>query len=128
MKNVENIYESKKLVGIVIRHNIKVSDRAFFTDPTNPLQVAIHNTKLKKDLSAHKHQVDKPLKISEIHEFLYIQKGSVKVTFISQKGDQIAKKILKINDSILIMNISHKVDFSAKSQVIEVKQGPYIKK
>src|SRR6185369_550144 len=128
MKNVEKIYESKKLVGLVIRHNVNVSDRTFFTEAQNPLQLAIHNTTLKKELTAHIHQIDTPLAIPEIHEFLYVQKGGIKVTFISKKGKQIAKKILKKNDIVLIMNVSHKVDFLAKSQVVEVKQGPYLQK
>lgn len=125
MKNIEKVENSKKLIALIFRNNIKVDGVKFLTDEKNPFQIGIHSRKKGVKLSPHVHRLDKPLTIKSIQEILYVVDGKIRVTLFTEKGKKITRKTLSPGDSILIISGGHGVDFLDDAKILELKQGPY---
>lgn len=125
MNGVEKIFDKKKLVGIIFRKNIAIKESTFLTDPANEIQVGIHTNKEDSFKKAHSHGFLKLGKNHRIQEFVYIQKGDAHIYFKDNNQQDIADRILKSGDSVLILEGYHQFLFMKGSKVIEIKQGPY---
>lgn len=125
MKGLETISHSGKVLALIFRKNIKVNDLQFFTDDESPLQVGFHNRKKGIKLTPHVHEMKKPSTIKSIQEVLYIEKGKIRLTLYTPKGNVVAIKILAKGDSVLLISGGHGVDFLQKTRIFQVKQGPY---
>jgi hypothetical protein len=60
------------------------------------------------------------------NEVLLIKSGKVRVDFYDEKKSYIKSKILKKGDVILLVTGGHGFEMLHKSEMIEVKQGPYL--
>jgi len=127
MKGVEKIYKGKKLIAIIFRNYIKVDGLNFFTENDNFFQIGAHNRKKGLKLKPHIHNVEEPLIINKVQEWILVQEGKIRVTLYTKKGDVIIKKILSRGDSILLIDEGHGVDFVEDSKLFEIKQGPFPK-
>lgn len=126
MKGLEKVYIGKKLVGVVIRKSIEVNNGiSFFTAPKDPLQFAIHNHSKSYESKIQSNKLIKSIVLNHKHKFIYLVTGTAKVEFILESGKVRNTIAIQKGDSIIIRNILHKVIFSPKSKVIEIKQGPY---
>lgn len=126
MKGLEKIKHKGKDVAFIIRNNITIKKGVhFFTAKEDPLQLAIHSYKLKKETKIHNNKVVNPVKQTKKYKYIYIIKGIADIELMAMIGKVSHKIRLKRGDSIIIMDIFHKVIFSPKSSVFEVKQGPY---
>ena len=122
---VESIVYKGKEVACVYRKHIPASGLLFLTPDSYPFQIGIHHRPKGTAIKAHLHNCPKPLKISEIQEFLYVVSGSIKVTMLTEKKQVIEEKTLHPGDSMLLCSLAHRVEFTKKSRIIEIKQGPY---
>ena len=69
----------------------------------------------------------KPRIINYCTEVLLIEKGKVKIIFYDSNKKNIYKdKILKKGDIIILFQGGHGFKIMGKTQIIEIKQGPYI--
>lgn len=125
MEGIENVYYQRKLIGIVFRKNIPLSGVKFFTKKDNPFQIGFHQREKGVSLNPHIHHLANPLIIDQIQEILFVLRGKIRVNFYSATGKPITEKILSTDDSVLLMDEGHGVDFLENSRVFEVKQGPY---
>jgi len=125
MNKPKEIYYKKKLVAIFFPHNLKVEKLKFFTEDKNPFQVGLHNREKGEILPAHIHKVPRIIKIKNIQEFLYIQKGKIELTLFNKKGEVFEKIILEKDDSILLIAEGHGIKILANARIFELKQGPY---
>ena len=57
---------------------------------------------------------------------LFIKKGKIKVYFYTKKGKKIINKILSSGDLILLANFAHGFKILKKTEIYEIKQGPYM--
>lgn len=60
------------------------------------------------------------------HEVLFIKKGKVKVDFYDVNQKYFDTKILTTGDIILFASGGHGFEMLEQSEIIEVKQGPYM--
>ena len=125
MNGVEPILHEGKEIAIVYRASIEVSERLFLTENNNPFQIGLHERKKGTKIPAHLHNCPAPLSIAEIQEFLYVVKGSIRLTMLTEKKETIAVKDLAAGDSVLFVDCGHEVIFHKGSRMMEVKQGPY---
>lgn len=125
MKGLEKIYREKKLVAVVFRRSINIEGVRFLTDASNPFQVGLHNRKKGVKLTPHIHKIASPLKITQIQELLYVQKGKIRVNLYTKKGESIRSMILAENDAVLVLDIGHGVDILTDAKIFQVKQGPF---
>lgn len=120
---IETIKEGGKVFAIIIRGG-KVAESQFFSPEDFPLQIgAISKTRGEK-IRAHLH--NEPIRtVRATQEFLYIEKGKVKVSIYNNRGKTIAKRILKQGDKILSASGGHGFEILEDTVFFEVKQGPY---
>lgn len=128
MKGLEKIKYKSKTIALIVRNDVDIKDGInFFTTPKDPLQLALHSYKAKKETNIHHNKVKTPFNQTQKYKYIYMIKGNAIVHLSLESGKVIKILKLKKGDSIVIMDIYHKVIFSPKSRVIEIKQGPYDK-
>lgn len=126
MKNpkVKEIRDGKKIIAIFFPKNLLVQGLRFLTPQSYPLQIGLHDHKKGKFVPAHFHPHLK-YKVVNTQEFLYVEKGAVKMKIFNAAWKKKADLRLTAGDSILIVDAGHEVDLRPGCRVIEVKQGPY---
>ena len=77
-------------------------------------------------MTPHVHNLKKPIIINALQEWLLVTKGKILVTLYTDRGKIIDQKALSKDDSILLMEQGHGVDFLEASQIFEIKQGPFV--
>ena len=126
---VEKIFFKKELYALIFRARKQFYKNGvnFVTNQKDSLQLGFLKHSKNHTIQSHFHK-KKNFKIKFMSEFLFIKKGELKVFFYDNKGRNINKdKILKKNDIILLIKGGHGFILKKNSEIIEVKQGPYIK-
>ena len=99
----------------------------FLTEPSNSLQVGILNHPRGHVISSHiHHKVER--KIDETQEMLYVEKGKMKVLFLTENNEKIDEDILEKGDLVILMRKGHGMEMLEDCKIIYVKQGPYVDK
>lgn len=120
---IETIKEEGKILAIIIRGN-NAKGYQFMSPENFPLQIGAVGKKKGEKIKAHLH--NEPIKtVRTTQEFLYIEKGKVRVSIYNNKGKVIAKRILKQSDKILSASGGHGFEILEDTVFFEVKQGPY---
>lgn len=126
MKYVERILIGKNEVARIIRSGFKNKKHlTFFTQESEPIQVAKHSYSHKRDGRIQYYSLSKPIQITNVHKFIYIQEGRAIITLFNNPKNKNIKKIIKKGDSVIIKDFPHRVDFGQNTQALEFKQGPY---
>lgn len=125
IRGIEPIIYQKKEVACVYRNTIAVDGIRFLTTPDNAFQIGLHDRKKPIKLPAHTHNCPAPLSIPEIQEVLFVMRGKIRVTIVSDANKIIAQKILSRGDAVLFKTQAHGVEFLGNARVFEIKQGPY---
>ena len=125
MTQLDTIRHNDTPVAIIIRSTIDVENIEFFTDPDNPLQVGLHHRPKGMVLAPHIHKMEKPITVTEIQEVLMVLSGSIRLTCLTQDGTILGTRILKANDSVLLLREGHQIEYLEETRMFEVKQGPY---
>jgi hypothetical protein len=120
---VETIKEGKSILAIIIRGS-ETRGYQFFSPESFPLQVGAVSKKKGEKIRAHLH--NEPIRtVRTTQEFLYIEKGRVRVSIYTNGGKIAAKRVLNKGDKILSANGGHGFEILEDSVFFEVKQGPY---
>ncbi|MFZ9681558.1 MAG: hypothetical protein ACO3CL_09090 [Bacteroidia bacterium] len=96
----------------------------FFTPDEFSQQVAYMARPKNYEIPAHRHNFY-PRKILWTSEVLIIKSGRVKVTFYDEKKIAFRCVLLKKSDIILLVQGAHGFKMLARTEMIEIKQGPY---
>lgn len=110
---------------MILRNDIDVDGIKFFTEPDNAFQVGLHHRPKGLVLPPHVHKMEHPVVINEIQEVLMVISGSIRLTLLSHDGKVLGKRILKANDSVLLIREGHQIEYLEETRMFEVKQGPY---
>ena len=129
MKNsLIEIKNKKILYALIIKKKRKFIKKGvdFLTKDQDLLQLGFINHKKNHHIKSHIH-LKKPRVINYCTEVLLIEKGKVKIKFFDNKNSDIKKdKILNNGDIIILFQGGHGFKFLKKTQIIEIKQGPYV--
>ena len=83
----------------------------------------MHRPKGYKIIPHHHNNVKRVIKTTD--ETLIIKSGKVRIDFYDEKKKYLKSKILKKGDVILLINGGHGFEMLEKTEMIEIKQGPY---
>ena len=122
---VEKIYHKKKLYAIIVRAKFKKKKGIHFFTPNDTNQQFGYMKHDKGHLiKPHKHK-KRATKIFYTTEVIILFKGSLRVDFYDQKQKYLFSKIIKEKDIIMLVHGGHGFKVLKKTEMIEVKQGPY---
>ena len=129
MKNsIIEIRNKQNLYALIIKKKRRFIKNGvdFLTKDKDLLQLGFINHKKNHHIKSHIH-LKKPRIINYCTEVLLIEKGKVKIKFFDNKSSDIKKdKILNKGDIIILFQGGHGFKVIEKTQIIEIKQGPYV--
>lgn len=124
MINLEEIKFENKLLAIILRSDFNEKGIKFFTPNDFSQQLGYMQRDKGYQIMPHVHN---PVKrnIDYTKEVLFIKSGIVKVDFYNDDKVYLESRTLYSGDVILLAYGGHGFKMIEKSEIIEVKQGPY---
>jgi len=121
----EDIRHNGQILATIIYAEEIESGVHFYVEDENALQVGKQLRFKGEKIRPHKHIPVKVERKETLQEVLYIEKGKVKITFYTDKWEEIDSRILNKGDMILLIKGGHGFEMLEETEMIEVKQGPY---
>ncbi len=122
---IEEIKHQNLLLAILIRNNYQAEGVHFFTPNDYSQQLAYINHPRGHIIQPHIHN---PV-FRSVHftkEVLFIKLGKVRVDFYDNNKIYLESRVLTTGDVILLAYGGHGFQMLEASEIIEVKQGPYV--
>lgn len=125
MNVIEKIEQNGTLFAFIFRKELAVGDGVKFLTPSDyPLQLGVIERKKGYGFRPHIH-VDMHYEVNTTQEFLYIEKGILKVTVYDHDWKVIHTAELRAGDFFFSVTGGHSFEVIEDVRLIEVKQGPY---
>ena len=122
---VEYVRNKKTIIAIIIRNSFSKDGIEFFTPQEFSQQLGYMKRPKGYIIKPHIHcQI--PREISTTQEVLFIKKGKIRVDFYDDNKKYIVSVILLKGDFIMLISDGHGFFMLEESEIIEVKQGPYL--
>lgn len=121
---IDKIEHQGLTLGIIIRRNYSKDGIEFFTNDNDSQQLGYMNRPQGYEILPHRHNIVQ----REVHltqEVLFIKSGKVRVDFYTNSQEYLESRVLDQGDVILLADGGHGFFMLEKSEIIEVKQGPY---
>lgn len=119
------LVHNENLIAIIIDPDHKGDGIEFFTPHDFSQQIAYMNRPEGYEISPHIHNhVERT--ILHTQETLFIKSGRVRIDFFDDNHVFITSRILKTGHVILLAHGGHGLMMLEPTEIIEVKQGPYI--
>jgi hypothetical protein len=122
---LEIIKINHKILAIILRDNYKSEGISFFTPNDFSQQLGYMNRPKGYKIDPHLHNRVKR-KIEYTNEVLLIKSGKVRVDFYDENKNYFESRMLNKGDVILLVQGGHGFEMLEQSEIIEIKQGPYI--
>ena len=117
--------QNEELQAIFIPASASTQGVKFLTNPNSDLQVGLMTRDDKSPVANHRHNKVKRT-VETTQEFLLVRRGIAEVFIYNEDGTQSHRIKLLDGDSILLVSGAHRIDFLTNTQLLEVKQGPYL--
>ena len=122
---IERITSDLKELAIILRADYKSKGIEFFTPDNFSQQLAYMNRPSGYSIKPHLHNpVERQVLYTK--EVLYIKSGRVRVDFYEDDQSYLESRVLHPGDVILLAYGAHGFYMLEESEIIEVKQGPYV--
>ena len=122
---VEKIIHKNKILAIILRAKYKSKGIKFFTPNNFSQQLGYMNRPKGYEILPHLHNKVKR-NVEYTNETLLIKSGKVRVDFYDGNKNYFKSAILKKGDVVLLVCGGHGFEMLEKSEMIEIKQGPYL--
>lgn len=123
---IEEIYQKQELIALIIRANYKKEGIHFFTNQDSFQQLGYMNRDEGYRIEPHIHLSSNRV-VNKTQEVLFIKSGKVQIEFYDNNMKFIENKTVTAGDIIFLSSGGHGFLMLEKSEIIEVKQGPYLK-
>lgn len=122
---LERIENNGLELAVIIRANYKSEGIEFFTPDDYSQQLGYMNRGKGYIIEPHVHNlVSRDVKLTQ--EVLVVRSGKVRVDFYDNDQNYLKSSILEQNDIILLANGGHGFEMLQDSEIVEIKQGPYV--
>lgn len=123
---MQKISDKDKVIAIIFKkEDIKEEGTNFCTPDDFSLQLGMLAHKSGKIIKPHKHKLVKR-EIFQTQEVLFLMDGKIKVDLYNESNQIVNSVVLTSGDFILLASGGHGIEILEDSNIIEVKQGPYI--
>lgn len=123
--SIERIIHDNIELAIIIRHSFHKDGIEFFTPRSYSQQIGYMNRPAGYIIAPHVHN-QVPRKVEYTKEVLFIKTGRLRVDFYSEEQDYLESIVLEAGDVILLAYGGHGFEMLQQTEIIEVKQGPYV--
>ncbi|MBP9670678.1 hypothetical protein KBD75_04740 [Candidatus Woesebacteria bacterium] len=124
-QNKEVIEKNGQIYALVFRKSYRPEGVSFMTPDNYTLQLGLIGHPSGKIIQDHIHNPEIHYKVDTTQEFLYIEKGKVRVTIYDGEWVELKKVILFAGDIFLTVAGGHGFEVLEDCYMIEVKQGPF---
>jgi hypothetical protein len=122
---IEKIYHKKKLFALIIRAKFRKKNGInFFTQDENNQQIGYMKHGKGHIIKPHRHK-RRNTNIFYTTEVIILFKGLLRVDFYDDKQKYLFSKNIKEKDVIMLVHGGHGFKVLKKTEMIEIKQGPY---
>lgn len=122
---IEHIKHNENILGIILRSSFQKDGVEFLTHDFCELQLGYMSRPEGYNIEPHVH--NKSIrKLERTLEVLLVKSGLVRVDFYTNSKQYLESKKLKTGDIVLLIDGGHGFHMIEKSEIIEVKQGPYL--
>ncbi|MDP2646804.1 MAG: hypothetical protein Q8P24_17840 [Desulfobacterales bacterium] len=122
---METVTHEDKIVALVVRSGDSFPGVTFVTPPEFSQQLGFLKHTAGHVIQPHTH--NKVVReVVSTQEVLFIKKGTVKVLLYTQTRALLRELIVRAGDVILLASGGHGFEILEDSEMIEVKQGPYL--
>ena len=122
---VEQIKHKGSILSIIIRKNFEKDGIDFFTPDNFSQQLGYMKRPKDYIIPPHVHNIV-PRDVQYTQEVLLIKSGKVRVDFYDERKNYIQSSVLNEGDVILLAFGGHGFQMLEESEIIEVKQGPFV--
>ena len=122
---IENVWIDNCHCALVLRADYRSDGIKFFTKDDEPLQLGYMRRERGYVIQPHSHRLA-PRQVDYTNEVLIIRSGRVKVNFYDAAQQIRSDLVLEQGDIILLMQAGHGFEMLEESEIVEVKQGPYV--
>ena len=122
---INTIKNQGKTLAIIIRTAYNEKGINFFTPDEFSQQLAYMNHPSGYEIQPHVHNVVQR-EVQFTKEVLFIKSGKVRADFYDNEKNYLESRILASGDVILLAFGGHGFEMIEDSEIIEVKQGPYM--
>ena len=122
---LETIRHDGTVFAIIIMDSFRQPGVNFFTPENFSQQVAYLRHPRGKIIEAHLHNpVHREVLVTQ--EVIYIKKGKLRVDLYDAQTRYLESRILRTGDTIILVSGGHGFEILDETEMIEVKQGPYL--
>lgn len=122
---IEKIEHKGVLLSIILRSDYDYDGIQFFTPSHFSQQLGFMRRKKNHIIEPHCHNsLSREVTITQ--EVLFIKSGKVRIDYYTSDQIYILSKILLKGDVVLLASGGHGFEMLEESQIIEIKQGPFL--
>lgn len=122
---IETIVHGEEIIALIISPRDSQPGIHFVTPEEFSQQLATMHHPAGKVIEPHTHKRH-PRVVSQTQETLFVRKGAVRVDFYDLAQNYLDSRLLGTGDVILLASGGHGFEFLEESEIVEVKQGPYL--
>jgi hypothetical protein len=122
---IQKILKDNNILAIILRSNYHSEGIEFFTPDDFSQQLGYMNRPEGYEILPHVHNKVKR-SVEYTNEVLLIKSGQVRVDFYDNNKNYFQSEILYKGDVILLVKGGHGFKMMKKTEIIEIKQGPYV--
>lgn len=120
----ERILHGNQLLAVIIKSNYHRDGLEFFTPGDFSQQLGYMNRDAGYVIPPHVHnRVSREVVLTQ--EVLFIKSGKLRVDFYDDERHYLESRVLETGDVILLAAGGHGFEMLERTEIIEVKQGPY---
>lgn len=123
--DIHTITDQGKTLCHIFSHSIRAEGVRFLSPNEYTLQLGLIEHPSGKVIRDHIHNPEIKYKVDTTQEFLYLEKGKVKVKIFNDNFDLIEEVIIEAGDFLLHVAGGHGFEVIEECRLIEIKQGPY---
>lgn len=122
---IEYVESGGKLFAIILRNGYSSEGLTFFTPEHFSQQLGYMNHPGGHQIKAHVHNKVERV-VEQTMEVMFVKSGKVLLDVYSESKDLLAERELSAGDVAFLAYGGHGMTMLEDSEIIEVKQGPYL--
>jgi len=124
MSAITSVIKDGQTYALFCSKQLSTDGACFVTEEKDAFQVGVLERPKGYRVEPHQH-TERPAHISTVSEFLYIEKGSIRVTVFDEQWEELERHELSAGDFLLFLRGGHALEVLEDARIVEVKQGPY---